>query len=106
MGFPRLRPVPGSSRAKTGHCGVSGEIAAATVSAAEPFSYALLPQEEPELRLLLPRMAYAPLQQGAQAGVAQIVLHGQVIGQVELIWDQSTEIEEEPGLFSRLFGGS
>ena len=85
---------------------VSGEIAAATVSAAEPFSYALLPQEEPELRLLLPRMAYAPLQQGAQAGVAQIVLHGQVIGQVELIWDQSTEIEEEPGLFSRLFGGS
>lgn len=51
-------------------------------------------------------MAYAPLQQGAQAGVAQIVLHGQVIGQVELIWDQSTEIEEEPGLFSRLFGGS
>lgn len=85
---------------------ISGEIAAATVSAAEPFSYALLPQEEPEVRLLLPRMAYAPLQQGMQAGVAQIVLHGQIIGQVELVWDQNTAIEEEPGLFSRLFGGA
>ena len=84
---------------------ISGQIAAATVSAAEPFSYALLPQEEPEVHLILPRMAYAPLQQSSTAGAAQVVLHGKVIGQVELVWDQSTEIAEEPGLLARLFGG-
>lgn len=84
---------------------LSGTQKVVTVSAAAPFSYALLPQEEPEIRLLLPRMAWAPLEQGGSAGAAQIVLNGRVIGQVPLVWDQSVAIEEEPGLFARLFGG-
>ncbi len=87
---------------------IGGMESACGAVAAESFSCALLPEEIPQIRLQLSRMAYAPVRAGAKAGVAEIWLKHDKIGEVELVWRQSVGQQsktERHGFLSRWFGG-
>ena len=76
--------------------------------AAEGFSYALAPGEEPELVLSPQYYSYAPVTEGRPEGDAYVLLDGQVVGQIPLVWGSSmTETKQkERTLLERLFGGT
>lgn len=78
-------------------CAVKGEIACG-----------LLPGEEPELRLLLPRFVFAPVTAGTHAGWVEARVGDAVLGRAELIWETGAQVQPEPeprGFLERLFGG-
>ena len=75
--------------------------------AGEDFSYPLTEGEQPELRLPELGFVYAPVTQGADAGICYVLLDDQVIGRVRLCFGQTVAQEqlEEPSLWDRIFGG-
>ena len=81
-----------------------GENQRVTVLAAEDFVYALAPEEQPQLMLPGPGFVYAPAVEGADAGVAYVVLDGKAIGKVPVVYGQTIEqeIPEEKTIFTRL----
>ena len=77
-----------------------GENQRVSVLAAEDFSYALAPEEQPQLMLPGPGFVYAPAVEGADAGVAYVLLEGKAIGQVPVVYGQTIEqIPEEKKSF-------
>ena len=76
--------------------------------AAEGFSYALAPGEEPEIVLSPQYFSYAPVTEGRPEGDAYVLLDGQVVGQIPLIWGSSMKEmkQKERTLLERLFGGT
>ena len=76
--------------------------------AAEDFSYALTPQEQPQILIAGPGFVYAPVVQGQDAGYAYICLNGKTLGKVQLIYGLTVEQEkaEAPSLWKKLFGGN
>ena len=76
--------------------------------AAEGFSYALAAGEEPELVLSPQFFSYAPVTAGRPEGCAYVVLDGQVVGQIPLVWGSSMKErnQKERTLLERLFGGT
>ena len=73
-----------------------GENQRVSVLAAEDFSYALAPEEQPQLMLPGPGFVYAPAVEGADAGVAYVLLEGKAIGKVPVVYGQTIEqIPEE-----------
>ena len=68
-----------------------------TVLAKEDFSYALAEGETPQLMLPGPGFVYAPAVEGADAGIAYVLLNAKAIGKVPVIYGQTIEqTPEEP----------
>ena len=77
-----------------------GENQRVTVLAADDFSYALAPEEQPQLMLPGPGFVYAPAVEGADAGIVYVLLEGKAIGKVPVVYGQTIEqIPEEKKSF-------
>lgn len=89
-----MRPVEG---------GQSGYV---QLLAGEDFSYAIAPDELMQLALPAPGFVYAPIAQGQNAGFAHVLLDGQPVGKVALIYGETVERrpDEKKNLWQRLFG--
>lgn len=85
---------------------VGGEGSQVSVLAAEDFSYALAQEERPQIVLPGPGFVYAPAVEGAQAGVAYVLLDGRAVGKIPVVYGQTVEqaVPEEPGFFRRWMG--
>ena len=70
---------------------VGGENHRVSVLAAEDFVYALAPEEQPQLMLPGPGFVYAPAVEGADAGIAYVLLEGRAIGKVPVVYGQTIE---------------
>ena len=83
-----------------------GEGARAEILAAEDFSYALTPEENPQVVLPGPGFVYAPVAEGADAGFAYVLIQGKALGKFPVVYGQTVEQErEEPkNIWEKLFG--
>ena len=84
---------------------VGGETHRVEILAAGDFSYALAPEEQPQLALPGPGFAYAPAVEGADAGFAYVLIEGKAVGKVPVVYGQTIEQlqEEEKSFWQRLF---
>ena len=84
---------------------VGGEAAKVQVLAAEDFSYAVAPEERPQLMLPGPGFVYAPAVEGAEAGVAYVLLDGKAVGKIPVIFGETIEQlpAEEKSFLQKLF---
>ena len=84
---------------------VGGEAEQVQVLAAEDFCYALAPEEQPQLMLPGPGFVYAPAVEGADAGVAYILIAGKAVGKVPVVFGETIEQEkqEEKSLLQKWF---
>jgi hypothetical protein len=77
--------------------------------AAEGFFYPLADGEKVSVLLPGPGFVYAPVVRGQAAGNAHILVDGQSVGQIPLIYGQTVEFspapEKKPSWLYRLFGG-
>ena len=79
---------------------VGGESRQVQILAAEDFSYALAAEERPQLMLPGPGFVYAPAVEGADAGVAYVLLEGKAIGKIPVVYGTTVEqIPEEKKSF-------
>ena len=85
---------------------VGGQTHQVQLLAAEDFSYALAPEERPQIMVSGENFVYAPAVTGADAGYAYILIEGNAVGKVPLVYGQTIEqsIEEEETLWERLRG--
>ena len=76
------------------------------ILAAEHFVYALAPEENPQVALPGPGFVYAPVAEGADAGVAYVLIQGKAVGKFPVVYGRTVELErEEPeSLWEKLFG--
>ena len=83
---------------------VGGQNQRVQVLAGEDFSYALAPEERPQLMLPGPGFVYAPAVEGADAGVAYVLIEGKAVGKIPVVYGQTVEqkLPEEKSLFTRL----
>jgi len=86
---------------------ISGNAESVELLANGDFSFALTPQEKPEIVLSEPGFVYAPVAQGQMAGFAYICIDGKTVGKVPLVYGQTIEMNEiqKPSLWERLFKG-
>lgn len=84
---------------------VGGEGKQVQVLAAEDFFYALAPEERPQWMLPGPGFVYAPAVEGADAGMAYVLLEGKAIGKVSVVYGQTIEMTktEEQSIFRKIF---
>ena len=74
-----------------------GKGSRVTVLAADDFGYALAEGESPQLMLPGPGFVYAPAVEGADAGIAYVLLNGKAIGKIPVTYGQTIEqTPEEP----------
>ena len=83
---------------------VGGEERQVQVLAAEDFTYALAPEEKPPLMLPGPGFVYAPAVEGADAGVAYVLIEGKAVGKVPVVFGTTIEQlpEEERSFWQKL----
>ena len=86
---------------------VCGEEPQVGLLAADSFVFALTAEEAPEIRIVAGDFAYAPVAEGADAGVAYVMLGDQVVGRVRLVYESTVELKAEPkkSFWQRIFGG-
>ncbi len=86
---------------------LSGDQTLVQLLATSDFSYALSPEEQPEIVLAQPDFVYAPVVQGQEAGFAYVCLSGKPVGKIPLIFGQTVEMEQEkkPSLWEKLLKG-
>ena len=82
-----------------------GEAGRIQVLADEDFFYALAPEENPQLMLPGPGFVYAPAVEGADAGVAYVLIGGKAVGKVPVVFGETIEQipEEEKSFWQKLF---
>ncbi len=82
-----------------------GETQRVQLLAAEDFFYALASEEDPQLMVPGPGFVYAPAVEGAEAGFAYVLIEGNAVGKVPLIFGQTIEQqpEEEKSFWEKLF---
>lgn len=87
---------------------LGGDGTSVPLIAAEGFSCALAAGERPEIVLSPQYFSYAPVRGGADEGCAYVVLDGEVIGEIPLVWGTSLEEtkQKEKTWIARLFGGN
>ena len=75
--------------------------------AATDFDYALSADETAEMVIPGPGFVYAPVAEGADAGVVHVCIDGKTVGKVPLIYGETVEMarEEQKSLWKRLIGG-
>lgn len=87
---------------------VGGDGAYVSILSEEDFSYALADGEEPQVQLDTREFCYAPVAEGADAGFAYVMLGGQIIGRVSVVYGSTVEQEqqtEKESIWKRWFGG-
>ena len=83
---------------------LGGDSRSVQVLAAEDFSYALAPEESPQLMLPGPGFVYAPAVEGADAGVVYVTIEGKAVGKVPVVFGGTIEqIPEEKSFWQNLF---
>jgi len=84
---------------------VGGEYEKVEIRAAEDFSFSLAPQERPQTLLPGPGFVYAPVVSGGDAGSAYILIDGNAVGRVPVVYGQTIEKqpEKEKGFLKNLF---
>jgi len=84
---------------------LGGERRRVQLLAAEDFSYALAPEEQPQLALSGPGFVYAPAVEGAEAGYAYVLIGGKAVGKISLVYGQTVEQSqtEEKSLWQKLY---
>ena len=87
---------------------VGGQSGKVQILAAEDFSYAVAPEERPQLMLPGPGFVYAPAVEGANAGLAYVLIEGKAVGKVPVVFGQTVEQteEEERSVWERLINRS
>ena len=87
---------------------VGGEGTQVQILAAEDFSYALAPEEQPQLMLPGPGFVYAPAVEGANAGLAYVLIEGKAVGKVPVVFGATVEqtVEEKQSIWERLINRS
>lgn len=73
---------------------VGGKIEKVAVLAAENFVYAISEEEQPQLLLPGNGFIYAPVAQGAEAGVAYVLLSGKAVGKIPVVYGETVEISQ------------
>lgn len=84
--------------------GVQGRV---QVLAKEDFDFCLAPEEHPQLALPGPGFVYAPAVEGGDAGYVYVLIEGNAVGKIPVIYGQTIEQmpeEENPSLWQRLTG--
>ena len=83
-----------------------GQAGKAELLAAEDFDYAIGAGETAEIRFSGPGFVYAPVTEGARAGIAHICIGAKEIGEMPCVYGRTVEQEEmqEKSLLERLFG--
>ena len=96
-GFSRYRvqPVLEKGRIVGTREVVGGETHRTQLITAESFSYALAPEEKPQLALPGPGFSYAPAVEGADAGFVYVLIQGKAVGKVPLVYGQTVEQMKE-----------
>ena len=84
-----------------------GENCRVQLLAAEDFDFSLAEEERPQLMIPGTGFAYAPVTKGAEAGFAYVLIDGNAVGKVPLVYGQTIEqrVTEEKGFFEKLFAG-
>ncbi len=70
---------------------LGGQTHQVEILAAEDFSYALAPEEQPQIVFSGPGFVYAPAVEGASAGMAYALIEGKVIGKIPVVYGQTIE---------------
>ena len=85
---------------------VGGESCQIQLLAAKDFSYALAPEETPQIIFPGPGFVYAPAVEGAEAGFAYVLIGGKPVGKVPVVFGQTVEQSrtEEKSLWQKLLG--
>ena len=83
-----------------------GDAGSVQLIACEEFSYPLAQGECVSIELPGAGFVYAPVSRGQKAGYAYILVDGNAVGKVELMYGQTIEREKEPepSLLEKLFG--
>ena len=84
----------------------SGQGSRVQLLAAENFDYALAEKEQTLIMLPGTGFVYSPVTQGAEAGFAHVLVDGNAVGKVPVVFGQTIEKEpeKEPDFFQKLFG--
>ncbi len=84
---------------------LGGENCRVEVRAGSDFDYALAPEERPCLVLPGPGFVYAPAVEGADAGIAYVLINGKAVGKVPVVYGTTVEQEktEEKNFWQKLF---
>lgn len=94
-GFRNFQVVPLiSAGEQLGTRRVLGGDGQVRLLADEDFSFALAPGEQPQIVLGGQSFTYAPVAQGAEAGQAYVMLSGQIVGRVALVYGETVEQTE------------
>ena len=86
---------------------ISGTAECVELLTVKDFSYALAPEEKPQIKLANPGFVYAPVVQGQEAGFAYVCLDGKTVGKIPLIYGKTVELQpiKKPSLWEKLFKG-
>ena len=84
-----------------------GQFAKVRLIAGDDFDYPLGKGEVPEILISGPGFVYAPVVNGAEAGVAHVCLDGKSVGKIPLYFGDTIEAvrNEKKSFWNRLFGG-
>ena len=84
---------------------VGGENCRVQLLAAADLVFALAPEESPQLMVPGPGFVYAPVTEGAEAGFAYVLLDGNAVGKVPIVYGQTVEqtAAEEKSFLKRIF---
>ena len=87
---------------------IGGTAAKVGLVATEDFSCPVGKDEKVTVVLQPPGFVYAPVVEGATAGVAYVCIDGNAVGKVTLVYDATAQqlITKKPGLLHRIFGGN
>ena len=82
-----------------------GENCRVQLLAAADFDFSLSQEENPQLMVSGPGFVYAPVTEGAEAGFAYVLIDGNAVGKVPLIYGQTIEqmVTEEKSWIQKLF---
>ena len=85
---------------------LGGQSQRVQILTASDFVYAIAPEERPQLALPGPDFVYAPAVEGADAGFVYVLIEGNAVGKVPVVYGQTVEQEviQKRSLLDRLFG--
>lgn len=84
-----------------------GEPGRVPLIAAEDFTYSIAPEETPCLALSGKGIRFAPAAAGAEAGFVYVLIEGNAVGKVPVVFGETSEPKEpeKKSLWEKLFGG-
>lgn len=80
-----------------------GEKAFVPVRTAENFVYSVLEGEQPQLLLPGKQFAYAPVQEGDDAGIAYVLIDGKAVGTVSVVYGKTVNPVQQKTVWDRIF---